>query len=102
MFWKIRPYLPALGVVLVNTGLQISGITNFTLAVVLWILAALCFILALPIKDYFRRSTKPLENTKDWNPDIPSGWEVVSGKRVYEFVKDSATHSATFTLKKKD
>lgn len=47
---KLVPFIPGTVVALFNTGLQVSGYTNFPLAMTLWIVAA--FLLIIPIWHY--------------------------------------------------
>lgn len=110
MWKKLKPFLPSIGLALMNWGLDVSGISNRPLAIGLWSLAAIAFIAALPIGKYFRR--KPMAQNEMNAMDtymgfpitefrgVPMGWEAVSGKTVFEFVGDVATKGATFSLQK--
>ncbi|TKB81709.1 MAG: hypothetical protein E8D44_14135 [Nitrospira sp.] len=87
-----------------DAALQFSGYQSQELAVCLLVLAIVCFVLALPIRKYFRmtKGRQAVEPPRTSAVDqIPYGWEAVSGKSVFEFVSDVATHSATFQLRKK-
>lgn len=59
---RIAPFLPAFALVLLNTGLQVSGYENFQLAVALWILAGVLLLIPawVVIRDWTRARERPL------------------------------------------